>query len=154
MVIIAATVEPFGTVINDRLGTFNSGSQDGSGQERLSEFVTLWDQWDSGMWGNGFTIVDTGIAGAMPIDGMIVTCWVTMGIVVGLVCLAALLWAICQPVWIAARLQTREPVVLGALAFGTLVQFSLAGIAVGELGFLFWTFAALAWIEAQSLTAS
>lgn len=65
----------------------------------------------------------------------------------GLLCLTALLLAIAQPVWIATRLRTREAVVLGELALGALVQLPLSGIASGEMGFLFWTFVALAWPE-------
>ena len=42
---------------------------------------------------------------------------------------------------------------LGALAVGALVQLPLAGIASGELGFLFWTFIALAAIESAAADA-
>lgn len=73
-VTVAGTLTPFGDVIIDRLSTFTGGMQDGSGQERLNELVTLWRKWDSGLVGAGFTITDAGTAGAMPIDGMIVSC--------------------------------------------------------------------------------
>ena len=140
---VASVTPPFSDVIAERLESLSKGSQDGSGQERAEEFVTLWSLPDSGLVGSGFTVTDAGQAGAMPIDGQIVANWVTMGIVVGLVCLFALIWAGVQAM-AGARRGTREAVVLGALAAGAMAQMPLAGIASGELGVLFWTFAALA----------
>ena len=134
---------PFSDVIAERLESLSKGSQDGSSQERMEEFVTLWNLPDSGLMGSGFTITDAGQAGAMPIDGQIVANWVAMGIVVGLICLFALVWAAVQAI-VEARRGTREAVVLGAMATCALVQLPLAGISSGELGVLFWTFAALA----------
>lgn len=146
-IIVAGTLTPFAEVITDRLATLGQGSQDGSGAERLGELIAIWNQPDSGLIGAGFVNTDVGVAGAMPIDGMIVSCWVFMGIVVGLICLVGLLGAAGQAIAAARRLGTREAVVLGGLAASALVQLPLAGIASGELGFLFWTFIALAWLE-------
>ncbi len=146
-IVVAGTLTPFAEVITDRLQTLGSGAQDGSGQERVGELITLWNLPDSGLVGAGFTVTDAGSAGAMPIDGMVVACWVTMGIVVGLICLAALIVAGVQAMATAWRKPSREAVVLGALALGAMTQLPLAGIASGELGFLFWTFVALAAIE-------
>ncbi len=140
---LASVTPPFSDVIAERLESLSKGSQDGSSQERMEEFVTLWNLPDSGLMGSGFTITDAGQAGAMPIDGQIVANWVAMGIVVGLICLFALVWAAVQAI-VEARRGTREAVVLGAMATCALVQLPLAGISSGELGVLFWTFAALA----------
>ena len=148
-IVVAATLTPFADTIMERLGTLGEGSKDGSGQERLGEMITLWSLPDSGLVGQGFTITDAGSAGAMPIDGMIVTCWVTMGIVVGLVCLAALILAALQAIGAAWQRRTPASVVLGGLAVGALVQLPLAGISSGELGVLFWTFVAAAIVEAD-----
>jgi hypothetical protein len=142
--IVAATLTPFGDVIGDRLGTLSQGSQDGSAQERLEQFVTLWNQWDSSLFGVGFTTTDVGTAGAMPVDGMIIACWLTMGIVVGLLCLSGLIWAAGRAIaaaWIDGR---REAIIIGALAAGALMQLPLANLTSGEMGFLFWSFVALA----------
>lgn len=143
VVILAATLTPFGDVIGDRVATFGEGSQDGSAQERLDQFVTLWNQWDSSLVGVGFTNTDVGTAGAMPVDGMFIACWLTMGIVVGLLCLAALVSAIFLTLRTAWRDGGREAIIIGALGCGALVQIPLANITSGENGFLFWTFAVL-----------
>ena len=142
-VIIAVLFTPFGDIVMDRLSTLSEGTKDGSAQERLGEFVTLWNLPDSSLFGSGFTITDVGAAGAMPIDGMIIACWLSMGIMVGGFCLAALLWAIGNAVAAAWTDPVPEAVVIGALALGALSQIPLANITSGENGFLFWTFAVL-----------
>ncbi|MGJ4952547.1 O-antigen ligase family protein [Bradyrhizobium sp. HKCCYLS20291] len=142
-VVLAATLTPFGDVVADRLSSLSEGTKDGSAQERLQEFVTLWNLPDSSLFGTGFTITDVGAAGAMPVDGMIIACWLIMGIVVGGFCLAGLLWAIGNALASAWSDQSPEAVIVGALALGALMQLPLANITSGENGFLFWTFAAL-----------
>jgi len=144
VVVLAATLTPFGDAIADRVATIGEGSKDGSAQERLDEFVTVWNQWDSSVIGSGFTSGDVGSAGTMPIDGMIVACWVAMGIVVGLICLAGLGLAILNPLLTAWYERSRESIIIGALACGALIQLPLANITSGENGFMFWTFAVLA----------
>ncbi|MDC7787139.1 O-antigen ligase family protein [Rhodoplanes sp. TEM] len=141
--VIAATLTPFGEVIGERLSTLTEGSQDGSAQERLEQYVTLWSQWDSSLLGVGFTVTDVGSAGAMAIDGMIIACWLSMGIVGGLACLAGFVWAAGRAIAAAVKDGRREAVLVGALACGGLVQMPLSSIAAGELGFLFWTFVVL-----------
>lgn len=143
VVVLAATLTPFGDGIAERVATLGEGAQDGSAQERLEEFVTLWSQWDSSAIGSGFVTTDAGTAGAMPIDGMIIACWLSMGIFFGLLCLGALVWAILNAVSTALRDASREAVIVGALALGALVQIPLANITSGEAGFFFWTFAVL-----------
>ena len=142
-ILLAVLFTPFGDIVMDRLSTLGEGTKDGSAQERLEEFVTLWNLPDSSLFGSGFTITDVGAAGAMPIDGMIIACWLSMGIMVGGVCLAALLWAIGNAVAAAWTDPAPEAVVIGALALGALSQIPLANITSGENGFLFWTFAVL-----------
>ncbi|CCD89075.1 conserved membrane protein of unknown function [Bradyrhizobium sp. ORS 285] len=142
-VILAATLTPFGDVVADRLSSLGEGTKDGSAQERLQEFVTLWNLPDSSLFGTGFTITDVGAAGAMPVDGMIIACWLTMGIVIGGFCLTALFWAIGNALAAAWSDRSPDAVIVGALALGALVQLPLANITSGENGFLFWTFAAL-----------
>ena len=143
-VVIVLATTPFASVIDNRLATLMQGSQDGSAQERLGEFVTLWARRDSMLFGAGFTTVDVGVAGSMSVDGMIISAWLTMGIVGGIVCLFGLIWAAVNAIRAAWRDLDAKAVVIGALACGALVQLPLADIASGELGFLFWTFATLA----------
>jgi hypothetical protein len=136
---------PFGEVITDRLQSLGSGTEDGSGNERLEEFITLWNMPNSMVGGSGFSVVDAGVAGAMPVDGQIVANWLTLGIPVGLLCLAAYMWVGFWATSAAWRIPTREGVVLGALAFGAiLIQMPLASIGSGEMGVLFWMLAAIA----------
>jgi len=142
-VVLAVLLTPFGDVVVDRLSTLSEGSQDGSAQERMEEFVTLWNLPDSSLFGSGFTVSDVGAAGAMPVDGMVVACWLAMGIVIGGFCLTALCWAIGNAVAVTWTDPSPEAVVIGALALGALLQLPLASITSGENGFFFWTFAVL-----------
>ncbi|WP_445489837.1 O-antigen ligase family protein [Rhodopseudomonas sp. RCAM05734] len=143
VVVLAATLTPFGDMISDRFASLGEGAKDGSAQERMDEFVTLWNMPDSSLIGSGFTTTDVGSAGAMPVDGMIVACWLMMGIVVGLVCLTALVWAALTTLWVAWQDGGAEAIVIGALGCGALVRLPLANITSGENGFFFWTFAVL-----------
>jgi O-Antigen ligase len=142
-IVLAVLFTPFGDIVVDRLSTLGEGTQDGSARERLEEFITLWNLPDSSLLGSGFTITDVGAAGAMPIDGMIIACWLSMGIMVGGFCLAALIWVIGNALAVAGSDPAPEAVVIGALALGALAQAPLANITSGENGFLFWTFAVL-----------
>lgn len=142
-VLLAATLTPFGDVVAERLSTLGEGTQDDSAQERLQEFITLWNLPDSSLFGAGFTMTDVGAAGAMPIDGMLIACWLTMGIFVGGFCLTALLWSIGNALRAAFTEKSTDAVVIGALALGALAQLPLANITSGENGFLFWTFVVL-----------
>ena len=143
-VVVAITVTPFADVISDRLATFGAGGEDGSARERLEQYLTLWNLPDSSLLGVGFSTSDVGSAGAMATDGTIISAWLAMGIVIGLICVCALLWAAFRMVISSWRDGPREAVVIGAIGCGSLVQLPLANIASGELGFLFWTFAMLA----------
>lgn len=147
--LVAATLTPFGDVITDRLATFAEGSQDSSALERAQEYVTLWNAPLSTLVGTGFTTTDVGSAGAMPIDGMIIACWVSMGIIGGLICLFGIVWAAGVSIRAAFRDGTETMVILGALALYFLVQLPLTGITEGEAGFLFWTFVALGLVPRQ-----
>ncbi len=141
--LLAATLTPFGDIVVERLSTLGEGTKDGSAQERLEEFLTLWNLPDSSLFGSGFTITDVGSAGAMPVDGMIIACWLSMGIVVGGFCLTALLWAIANALAVAWTDRSLEAIVVGALALSALAQLPLANVTSGENGFLFWAFIVL-----------
>lgn len=140
---VAVTMPPFSDVIGDRLATLGQGSEDGSFQERLGQFTTLWMLPDSSMIGVGFTTTDVGSAGQMPVDGMLIACWLMMGIVGGILCLCSLGWAISSAVVTAFLDRSREAVIVGAMAMGSLLQIPLANITSAEAGFLFWSFVVL-----------
>lgn len=141
--VVAATLTPFGEVITERLATFGEGAQDSSAQERALEYVTLWNAPLSTLVGSGFSTGDVGSAGTMPVDGMIIACWLSMGIVGGLICLFGIFWAAGTIIHAAFRDGDETIVILGALAVYFLVQLPLTGITEGEAGFLFWTFIAV-----------
>ncbi len=144
-VVVTVLFTPFADVITSRFESLGSVSQDSSGSERLDEFVMLWNAPNSMVLGSGFTITDVGVAGAMPIDGQIIASWVTMGIPVGLICLAAYIWVGLTATAAAWRLPTREGVVLGALAISALlIQLPLTSISSGEVSALFWMLVAMA----------
>ena len=153
-IVVLLSISPFNEVIADRLSSLANAAHDHSGQERLAEFTTLWNSPGSALIGNGFTFIDTARAGAEPLDGMISFCWSCMGIAVGLVCLASLIYLIVRAIAAALHTKEREGAVLGALACGWLIQLPLAGIAAGEIGFLFWTVMAMAIRMPQSGAAS
>lgn len=144
-VVVTLLFTPFGEAITSRFETLGSVMRDSSGTERLDEYITLWNAPNSMVLGNGFTITDVGVAGAMPIDGQIIACWVTMGIPVGLICLTAYIWVALVATGAAWRTPTREGVVLGALALSALlIQLPLTSIASGEVSALFWMLVAMA----------
>jgi hypothetical protein len=144
-VVVTVLFTPFADVITSRFESLGSVSQDSSGSERLDEFVMLWNAPNSMVLGSGFTITDVGVAGAMPIDGQIIASWVTMGIPVGLICLAAYVWVGLTAAGAAWRMPTREGVVLGALAISALlIQLPLTSISSGEVSALFWMLVAMA----------
>jgi hypothetical protein len=149
--IVAATLTPFGDVITERLATFSEGAQDSSAQERFLEYLTLWNAPMSMLVGVGFMTTDVGVAGAMAIDGMIISCWLSMGIIGGLICLFGLFWAMGAVVYAAFRDGDETIVILGALAVYFLVQLPLSGITEGEAGFLFWTFIAIGLVPPKPL---
>lgn len=129
---------PFGEALLERMSSFLDPSQDYSGQERLSQFGRFWNAPNSYIFGNGFSAGDVMVAGQAGVDGMIAGLWSTMGIIVGLICLAAVLAAIFNAVQLGWRTRDSANAVLGGLALGWFVQMPLATIIVGELGFLFW----------------
>ncbi|HZO46473.1 MAG TPA: O-antigen ligase domain-containing protein [Xanthobacteraceae bacterium] len=143
-VVIAAVATPFGEVIADRLGTLTEVSGDDSAEERLDQFLMLWNMPDSSLFGSGFTTSDVGTAGTMAIDGMIIACWLMMGMVVGMICLSALVWTAVNAIGAAWRDPRPEAIMVGALGCTALLQLPLANLTAGEFGFLFWTFAVLA----------
>jgi hypothetical protein len=151
-VVIALAWSPFAEVIAERLSTLTNTSSDSSAQERLAQYSTLWSRGDSGLLGTGFVSTDTAVAGEVAVDGMIASCWSSMGIVVGLFCLASLVYVIFAAIDLTA--QSADAIVLGGIACGWLVQLPLASITSGELGFLFWAFATLSIRARRTLAAA
>jgi hypothetical protein len=137
-VAIFVTLTPFGETLLARLSSFLDPSEDYSGQERLSQFWRFWNARDSYIMGTGFSSGDVMVAGQAGVDGMLAGLWSTMGIVVGLLCLTAVLSIVANAIRVGWRARDPKTAVLGGLAVGWLFQMPLATIIVGELGFLFW----------------
>ena len=132
--IVALTATPFGESISARLATFSEGSRDGSARERIDQYSSLWNLPDSSLIGSGFTTVDTGVAGSQPVDGMIIACWQSMGIVFGLICLFGLVWVCVSAIVGAMSDGSVQKVLLGAFGVFFLAQLPLAGIGSGRGG--------------------
>lgn len=150
--LMALSIPPFSDVILERLETLGSGSQDGSLQERLDQFVMLWESPYSSVFGSGFTAVDVGVAGSMAIDGLIIECWLMMGMLVGGVCLFTISVTQVKMIGIAVGGRSRETTVAGALAIYAFFQIPFASLASGELGFLFWVMAAFSFCSVATRT--
>ncbi|MFY8113229.1 MAG: O-antigen ligase family protein [Rhabdaerophilum sp.] len=149
--ILVALMTPFSEVITDRFASFFEGSNDSSARERFDQFVSLWEMPMSQLFGIGFSNVDVGVAGAMAVDGLFITCWLSMGLVVGMICIAALFLACGNAILAAFVTPSRNAIIVGALALGAIVHFPLANIMAGESGFLFWTFVVLLGSKAQAV---
>ena len=133
-----------GEIIAARLSTLADLQSDGSGIERLAELATLWNLPDNMIVGRGFIAEDVAVPGAQPLDGMPAVLWMSMGIPIGLLAIAAILVPIQRSISGAFQRPCLGSVVLAGLGLGFLVQLPLASIVVGELGFLFWLLNALA----------
>lgn len=142
-IITGTLFTPFGSVILDRFSTLTEGAGDGSARERLDQFVSMWMRPDSGLIGSGFATVDVGSAGSMAIDGMFITCWMAMGLVVGMICIGGLFWAMMNAIAAAFADRRSTAVVIGALGLAGFTELPLTNVISSELGFLFWTFIVL-----------
>ena len=142
-IILAIMFTPFGDVIADRLSTFTDTANDSSGRQRLEQFFILWSMPLGGLFGHGFSNVDTGVAGALAIDGMIAMSWFSMGIAVGMIHLATVIFLALRPVLASLVNPVPDAIVTGALAAGFLTQMPLATITSAEMGFLFWSIVVL-----------
>ena len=107
VVALAATMTPFGDVISERVATFAEGAQDGSAQERLEEFTR------SESVGQLFIrnwLFDLGRRFGRKNAGRRhdYESWLSMGIVVGLVCLSGIVAVAANTVVTAWRERGRK----------------------------------------------
>lgn len=143
LVLAAVSLTPAGETLGERLSTLGTLSNDASGQERLSQYGMLLQSDGGTLLGHGFDSTDVMQAGALALDGQLIVSWYTMGLVVGLVCVAAVCWAGLQAIGRAWRSDTVAGTALAAALVGVLAQLPLAVISSSETGFLFWSLAAL-----------
>lgn len=134
---------PAGDALSERLGTFGAVSDDASGLERLGEYAELLNTDGGTLIGNGFGSTDVMQAGALAQDGQFVVSWYAMGLVVGIVSCASILWMAVLAIRAAWRSDTLEGIAVAGIVAGMVVQMPLAVISASEIGFLFWSFAAI-----------
>ena len=84
---------PAGEAVSERLATLGSVSDDASGRERLGQYAELLNTDNGTLIGNGFSPIDVVQPGAAAQDGQFVIAWYAMGLIVGIVSIAGLLWA-------------------------------------------------------------
>ncbi len=141
---VALTIPTFADVILLRLESFLQGSQDHSVQERMQQFILLWnnpDPWDA-FFGIGFTTVDVGVAGSMAIDGMFIESWLMLGLFVGPIYLLTFIWVNLTMVKQAIIEPNPRLTAAAGLAFFTLFQIPFGSFSSGELEYIFWIVAA------------
>ena len=134
---------PAGDALSERLGSFGAVSDDSSGLERLCEYAELLNTDGGTLIGNGFGSTDVMQAGALAQDGQFVVSWYAMGLVVGIVSVASILWVAVLAIRGAWRSDTLEGIAVAGIVAGMVVQLPLAVISASEVGFLFWSLAAI-----------
>jgi hypothetical protein len=143
--ILAATAGgPMGDAISQRFDTIQQGTQDGSAVERLSEYYDLYAMAEQYVWGKGFKMMQGDVPGLVALDGTIIGVYLVMGILVGTVFLACLIWATLRAVGRVAYHDSPIRIATAAVVLGLCLMMPLEGITAGEFGFLFWTFTAIA----------
>ncbi len=141
--VLAAGSTEFGEVIVDRLGTLGgSVSEDGSGKERLAQFMLFYRDLDGALLGKGFVMEE--FNGTNPLDGEVMIDLVVNGLLVGTLMVAGLLWAGVQALGRINGAGSPTRIVAGAVILGLLAQMPLASVSSGEVAVLFWTFVAVA----------
>ena len=140
---LAITFTPAGDALQERLQSFGSVSEDASGLERLSEYSDLLNADNGTLVGHGFGTVDVMQAGAKALDGQFIVSWFTFGLIWGILGTVAVIWAGLQGAFGAWRTGTLSGMATSAVLACLLIQIPLATISSSEIGFLFWSFAAI-----------
>ncbi len=139
--VLAAGSTEFGQAIVERLATLGgSVADDGSGRERLAQYVLFYRDLEGSLVGRGIAAAAT----TEYIDGEIMASLYYLGLLVGSVFIAAILWGAVQAL---GRIQGRDGptrIVNGAIVLGLVAQLPLGVISGGEMGVLFWTFLGVA----------
>ena len=127
----------FGDSVGERLGSMNAGvSDDGSGYERMHDYMYVFTESDRFLFGIGLAGATDPRMAAM--DGQLLQSGVQMGTVIGLVYCLAMLWAGGQALLTLRRDDGVMRLVAGSWILGELAIFLLTAISIGESGFLFW----------------
>ena len=142
---LAATSADFGDAITERLGTLTGSlADDGSGKARLGQLFEIYRLVDGFAFGLGFASLAAPFNGVDAADGEVVTAVIAMGIMVGTLYLAGLLWACVQALLRIRASRDPQIIVVGAVIVGMVAAIPLTSVTSGEIGLLLWTFVALA----------
>ena len=144
-IVLAAGSTEFGQVIVDRLATLGgSVADDGSGRERLAQYVLFYRDLDNSLIGRGIAAAAT----TEYIDGEIMAALYYLGLLVGSIFLAAIAWGALQALGRISGRDDPTRIVNGAIVVGLVAQLPLGVVSTGEMGMLFWTFLGAATAQA------
>jgi hypothetical protein len=147
---LALSTTEMGDVVAERLATLGgSPAEDGSGQERLQQYVIIYTNSERYLVGQGLALLRAPFNGIAPVDGDVVAAMLTMGLVVGSIFLLAVVWAGVQALLRIRATDSPELLVACAFIAGLLPQLPLTGISSGEIGLLFWLFVGIATSRSQ-----
>ena len=118
-------------------------SQDGSGHERLQEYMQLYSDESRYIVGRGLSGFDKLDLGMIGIDGQLVFSAYAMGIFVGNIHILAMIWAFIQGMFHKSRDEAPLWLVARGVVIANVILLPLLAIAGGEVGFCVWAFAAL-----------
>ena len=135
--VITLLYTSFGSTVADRLGTLTGGvSHDGSGQDRVHDYLYVFTEGSRYLFGVGLTgSADPLLAAA---DGQLLASVTQLGLVVGTLHTALIIWAGLQAVLAIRGQPGMLPIIAGAVVAGNMSIFLLLDFTEGEMGFLFW----------------
>lgn len=141
---VAILVTPFGPELSDRLMTLTGDpAQDGSGHERLHEYVHLYTDQSRYIFGNGLSGKVMADPDMLGIDGQPIASAFVMGIFVGNIHLLSFIWACLQSVFPTRKSASPIWLVAGAFVLGNVFVLPLVAIAGGEMSVPVWILVAL-----------
>lgn len=142
-IVVAISLNPSDNLVT-RLDTFGaSADTDVSAKARLQEYAELFEDSEDLDLGEGYRAIYP-LNPRRPVDGTIIESLRVMGFGVGLVLLAAIVWASLQGVSAALKAGGSWAIALASVNVASLMLAPFASVLGNELGFLYWSFAALA----------
>ena len=141
----------FGTSVADRISTLSGNvSQDGSGSERLHDYIYVFTEGQRYLFGVGLSADPDPRMAAL--DGQLLMSVVQMGLVFGALHTLLIVWAAVQGLLTLRNNQEVLRIVAGALIVGNLSVFLLLAFSAGEIGFLFWMLVGVLTVQAEPPT--
>ena len=137
---VALLLTPFGDMIGDRLATLSGDpAQDGSGHERLREYIYLYSNMDQYLFGKGMGSVLKDIK-LGNIDGQFIESAAALGIFVGNIQVICILWAVVQGLTKIRPNEQAIRLVAAGMVLSYVLVLPLLIVTTGEIAFMFWMF--------------